>query len=126
MIPYLGDAEVRAALRWDELIPAMETALTALSTGNVVQPHREWLALEEGARYWGIMPAASAQAMGVKLVSFYPANAGSAVPAVMALVVLVRPDTGEPLALLEAAALTALRTAAVSARARPRAAAGHE
>jgi len=115
MIPYLGDAEVRAALRWDELIPAMETALTALSTGNVVQPHREWLALEEGARYWGIMPAASAQAMGVKLVSFYPANAGSAVPAVMALVVLVRPDTGEPLALLEAAALTALRTAAVSA-----------
>jgi ornithine cyclodeaminase/alanine dehydrogenase-like protein (mu-crystallin family) len=115
MIPYLGDAEVRAALRWDELIPAMETALTALSKGNVVQPHREWLALEEGARYWGIMPAASAQAMGVKLVSFYPANAGSAVPAVMALVVLVRPDTGEPLALLEAAALTALRTAAVSA-----------
>jgi ornithine cyclodeaminase/alanine dehydrogenase-like protein (mu-crystallin family) len=115
MIPYLGDAEVRATLRWDDLIPAMEKALTALSTGEVVQPHREWLTVEEGARYWGIMPAASAQAMGVKLVSFYPANAGTSVPTVMALVVLVRPDTGEPLALLDAAALTALRTAAVSA-----------
>jgi len=115
MIPYLGEAEVRAALRWDDLIPAMEEALTALSAGDVVQPHREWLAVEEGARYWGVMPAASAQAMGVKLVSFYPANAGTQVPTVMALLVLVRPDTGEPLALLDGAALTALRTAAVSA-----------
>ena len=115
MIPYLGEAEVRAALRWDDLIAAMESALTALSAQTVVQPHREWLMLAEGKRYWGIMPAASAQAMGVKLVSFYPANAGTSVPTVMALVVLVRPDTGEPLALLDGAALTALRTAAVSA-----------
>jgi len=115
MIPYLGDAEVRAALRWDDLIPAMEKALTALSAGQVVQPHREWLPIEDGARYWGIMPAASAQAMGIKLVSFYPANAGSSVPTVMALIVLVRPDTGEPLAVLDGNALTALRTAAVSA-----------
>jgi thiomorpholine-carboxylate dehydrogenase len=61
------------------------------------------------------MPAVSAQAMGVKLVSFYPANAGTAIPTVMALVVLVRPDTGQPLAVLDGMALTALRTAAVSA-----------
>ncbi len=115
VIPYLGDAEVRAALRWDDLIPAMEKALIALSANEVLQPHREWLPVEEGARYWGIMPAASAQAMGIKLVSFYPANAGSGVPTVMAVVVLVRPDTGEALAVLDGAALTALRTAAVSA-----------
>ncbi|HTS22535.1 MAG TPA: ornithine cyclodeaminase family protein [Casimicrobiaceae bacterium] len=115
MIPYLRDADVRAALRWSELIPAMEKALVALSAGEVVQPLREWLTIDEGARYWGIMPAAGAEAMGAKLVSFYPANEGTSAPTVTALVVLVRRDTGEALALLEASALTALRTAAVSA-----------
>ncbi|HUH91540.1 MAG TPA: ornithine cyclodeaminase family protein [Casimicrobiaceae bacterium] len=115
MIPYLTDAEVRAALSWDELIPAMERALAALSAGSVVQPLREWLTIEEGERYWGVMPASAAGAMGVKLVSLYPANAGTGVPTVIALVILFRRDTGEPLAMLDGSALTALRTAAVSA-----------
>lgn len=115
MIPYLSDAEVRAALSWDALIPAMERALSALSAGSVVQPLREWLTVEEGERYWGVMPASAADAMGVKLVSLYPANAGTAIPTVIALVILFRRDTGEPLALLDGSALTALRTAAVSA-----------
>jgi thiomorpholine-carboxylate dehydrogenase len=114
-IAYLDDAAVRAALRWDDLVPAMEKALIALSTGRVVQPPRNWLTLAEGARYLGVMPAAGEDAMGLKLVSFYPANAGTPVPTVMALVVLVRPDTGEPLAIVDASALTAMRTAAVSA-----------
>lgn len=115
MIAYLSDDEVRAALQWSDLIPAMEKALIALSTGAIVQPLREWLTIDEGVRYWGVMPAVGAEAMGIKLVSFYPANAGTPVPTVMALIVLVRRDTGEPLALLEASSLTALRTAAVSA-----------
>ncbi|HZI84311.1 MAG TPA: ornithine cyclodeaminase family protein [Casimicrobiaceae bacterium] len=115
MIRYLGDAEVRAALRWDDLVPAMEKALTALSAGAIVQPLREWLTVDEGARYWGVMPAAGAEAMGVKLVSFYPANAGTGAATVIALVLLVRRDTGEPLAILDGSSLTALRTAAVSA-----------
>jgi thiomorpholine-carboxylate dehydrogenase len=115
MIAYLRDEEVRAALAWRDLIPAMERALVALSAGAIVQPLREWLAIDEGERYWGVMPAAGAEAMGIKLVSFYPVNAGTTVPTVMALIVLVRRDTGEPLALMEASALTALRTAAVSA-----------
>jgi ornithine cyclodeaminase/alanine dehydrogenase-like protein (mu-crystallin family) len=114
-IAYLDDTAVRAALRWDDLVPAMEKALIALSTGRVIQPPRNWLTLGEGARYWGIMPAAGEDTMGVKLVSFYPSNAGTSVPTVMALVFLVRPDTGEPLAVLDGSALTAMRTAAVSA-----------
>jgi thiomorpholine-carboxylate dehydrogenase len=115
MIPYVTDAEVRGALPWSELLPAMERALTALSAGRVVQPLREWLTIDEGARYWGVMPAAGTDAMGVKLVSLYPANAGTTVPTVIALVLLVRRDTGEPLAILDGSTLTALRTAAVSA-----------
>jgi len=35
-----------------------------------------WLTIEEGKRYLGIMPAVAGDAMGAKLVSFYPGNAG--------------------------------------------------
>ncbi|HKW81267.1 MAG TPA: ornithine cyclodeaminase family protein, partial [Casimicrobiaceae bacterium] len=106
---------VRAALDWNALIAAMEQALAALSAGRVTQPLRNWLTIEEGNRFLGVMPAASEQAMGVKLVGFYPKNTGSGVPTVTATVVLFRPDTGEPLAVIEGRALTAMRTAAVSA-----------
>lgn len=115
MITYVSEADVRDVLRWDELIPAMERALRAFSSGHVTQPLRNWLAVEEGQRYFGIMPAALPESMGVKLVSFYPANAGSDVPTVMAMVVLFRPETGEPLAVMEGSVITAMRTAAVSA-----------
>jgi ornithine cyclodeaminase/alanine dehydrogenase-like protein (mu-crystallin family) len=115
MVTYLDEAAVRAALRWDDLIAAMEHALSAFSAGRVLQPVREWLTIEEGNRYWGIMPAVGEDAMGLKLVSFYPRNAGSDVPTVMAMVFLVRPDTGEPIAVLDGRTITAMRTAAVSA-----------
>ena len=38
------------------------------------------LTIEEGKRYLGIMPAVTQEAMGLKLVSFYPGNAGTGVP----------------------------------------------
>ncbi len=93
----------------------MEVALASLSSGTVVQPLRQWLPANEGRGFWGVMPAASQDAMGIKLVSFYPENADLGLPTVMALVLLVRPETGEPIAILDGNALTARRTAAVSA-----------
>ncbi len=112
---YLNDFEVSGALQWDDLIPAMEHALTSLSSGRVDQPLRRWLTVEEGKKYWGVMPAVGHEAMGIKLVSFYPRNADINVPTVIAIVVLFRPDTGEPLAVMDGRTLTAMRTAAVSA-----------
>jgi thiomorpholine-carboxylate dehydrogenase len=55
----------------------MEEALAAFSLGRVLQPVRNMLTIEEGKRYLGIMPAVAGDAMGAKLVSFYPGNAGS-------------------------------------------------
>ncbi len=115
MIAVLSESDVRAALRWDELIPAMRRALADFSAGRVVQPTRSWLTLEAGQRHLGAMPAASERAAGVKLVSLYAKNAGTAVPTVMATVLLVDPQTGAPLAVVDGTFLTAMRTAAVSA-----------
>jgi thiomorpholine-carboxylate dehydrogenase len=75
------------------------------------------LTIEEEKRYLGIMPAVAEAAMGLKLVSFYPGNSGTAVPTHMAMVLLFRPDTGEPLAVMDGRLITEMRTAAVSAAA---------
>ena len=115
MVMHLDEADVRALLRWDELIPAMERALAAFSAGHVLQPVRTMLAIDEDQRYLGIMPAVTQEAMGVKLVTFYPVNAGTGVPTHMALVLLFRPQTGEPLAVVDGRLITEMRTAAVSA-----------
>jgi thiomorpholine-carboxylate dehydrogenase len=115
VILQLDESAVRAVLRWDELIAAMEGALAAFSAGHVLQPVRNMLAIEDGKRYLGIMPAVTGEAMGAKLVSFYPGNAGTALPTHMATIVLLSPQTGEPLAVMDGRLITEMRTAAVSA-----------
>jgi thiomorpholine-carboxylate dehydrogenase len=115
VVSYFGEERVRQLLRWEELIPAMETALAAFSLGHVLQPVRQMLTIEGGKRYFGIMPAVVEDAMGAKLVSFYPGNAGTALPTHLAMILLFRTDTGEPLAVMDGRLITEMRTAAVSA-----------
>ncbi|HZP17782.1 MAG TPA: ornithine cyclodeaminase family protein [Terriglobales bacterium] len=115
MLSCLTEADVRARLRWDELIVSMEEALAEFSTGRVLQPVRTVLALEEGKRYLGVMPAAASDVMGLKAVTFYPANAGSHIPTHMAVILLFDTNTGEPLAVMDGRLITEMRTAAVSA-----------
>jgi ornithine cyclodeaminase/alanine dehydrogenase-like protein (mu-crystallin family) len=112
---HLDESDVRAVLHWDQLIPAMESALAAFSAGRVIQPVRNMITIEEGRRYLGVMPCAAEAAMGLKLVSFYPGNAGTAFPTHLAMILLFDPDTGQPLALMDGRLITEMRTAAVSA-----------
>src|SRR6266513_2488610 len=117
MVMFLDEARLAELLSWERLIPAMEQALAEFSQGRVLQPVRQMLTIEAEERYLGIMPAVAADAMGLKLVSFYPKNAGTAVPTHMAMILLFRPQTGEPLAIMEGRLITEMRTAAVSAAA---------
>ena len=117
MVMYLGEDRIRALLRWNQLIAAMEKALADFSLGRVLQPVRNMLTIEEAKRYLGIMPAVAADAMGAKLVSFYPQNAATGMPTHMAMIVLFSPQTGEPLAVMDGRLITEMRTAAVSAAA---------
>lgn len=112
---YLDEEQVGRLLGWEELIAAMERALADFSRGNVLAPVRGVLTIEEGKRYFGVMPAAAHDVMGLKAVSFYPANEGSAVPTHQAIVLLFRTDNGEPLAAIDGRLITEMRTAAVSA-----------
>lgn len=108
----LNEDEVRALLRMEDLIPAMERALVHLSAGRVVQPLRTVLPVAEHKGFLGVMPAYTG-ALGTKLVTFYPNNTG--VPTHHAVIVLFREETGEPLAVMDGRLITEMRTAAVSA-----------
>jgi len=115
MVKFLDEEGVRRVLHWDELIPALERALADFSCGRVLQPVRTVLTIEENQRYLGVMPAVASDVMGVKLVTFYPKNAGTEIPTHLAMIVLFRADTGEPLAVMDGRLITEMRTAAVSA-----------
>src|SRR5262245_4081245 len=112
---FFAEADVRRLLHWKPLIAAMETALAEFSSGKVIQPVRNMITIEEGKRYLGIMPAVGEKTMGLKLVSFYPGNAGTATPTHLGLIILSRPDTGEPMAVMDGRLIPEMRTAAVSA-----------
>jgi ornithine cyclodeaminase/alanine dehydrogenase-like protein (mu-crystallin family) len=109
---YFDEDKVRGLLPIEELIPAMRHALGEFSAGKWQQPVRGVLAQHGG--FFGLMPASGA-AMGTKMVTFYPNNAGTTLPTHMAVIALFDPKTGEPLALMDGRYITELRTAAVSA-----------
>jgi alanine dehydrogenase len=108
----LDEEAVRELLRMEDLIPAMERALADLSGGRVVQPVRTMVPVAEHQGFLGLMPA-YAGALGVKLVAFYPNNRG--IPTHHAVIQLFKPETGEPLVLMDGRLITEERTAAVSA-----------
>ena len=108
----LDEAAVRKLLRMDELIPVMARALADLSAGAVVQPVRVMVPVAEHRGFLGVMPAYGG-ALGAKLVTFYPHNQG--IHTHHAIILLFRPETGEPLATIDGRLITEMRTAAVSA-----------
>ena len=108
----LDEGAVRALLRMEDLIPVMASALADLSSGKVVQPMRVMVPIADHGGFLGLMPAYGG-ALGAKLVTFYPNNQG--VPTHHAVIVLFRPETGEPLVTMDGRLITEMRTAAVSA-----------
>ncbi|HZI77074.1 MAG TPA: hypothetical protein VFD73_24175, partial [Gemmatimonadales bacterium] len=94
MMAFLTEEQVRAVLRMEDLIPAMERALTEFSAGRVTQPPRQMLAIEPYAAHFGSMPVAGSVGVGAKLVTLYPGNAARGLPTHAAVIVLFHPETG--------------------------------
>jgi thiomorpholine-carboxylate dehydrogenase len=116
---YITEHEVRAALTYDALIPAIRQALIDSSAGIVNQPPRTILRAgnQEGPRngWFAVMPVVAGDVMAVKTVTFYPRNAELGLPTHMAMIELLSRATGEPLAVMDGRLITEMRTAAVSA-----------
>jgi alanine dehydrogenase len=111
----LNKAEVGSLLDLDELVEAVARAMADLSAGNASMPNRIAALVPEHDAFLAAMPAylPSSRALATKLVSLFPRNRDR--PTHQAVVVCFDPDTGTPIALMDAELITAARTAAGSA-----------
>jgi ornithine cyclodeaminase len=116
----LSGRDVRELLPMGDCIEAMAEVLAALSDGRARQPLRSVEPVTEpgggGNGVLASMPALwpEAGAMSVKVLSVFPENLDTDLPAHQGAVALFDTSNGRLRALVDAAGLTAVRTAAVS------------
>jgi alanine dehydrogenase len=112
----IGPDDVRRLLPMPECIELMADALAALGRGEALQPLRTVVTLPDARGALYVMPAWSADppALAVKLVSVFPGNHARGLPSHQGVVALFDAADGSLRALLDGAAVTAVRTAAVS------------
>jgi ornithine cyclodeaminase len=108
-LPYLDADELF------RLVPLAD-ALTALRTCFAASPsHVDRVHCSAAGGEFLVMPAAAGDAAGVKLVGIQPANQARGLPIIQGVYVLFDMRVGNPVALLDGAALTTLRTPMISA-----------
>jgi ornithine cyclodeaminase len=118
----LSASDVHAALRPAECAAAMREALLALAGGRAQMPLRTVTRPDGAAGLIALMPSYMSAApgdpggatYGLKAICITPSNPAAGLDAHQGVVLLSSGDTGEPVALLNAAAVTEIRTAAVS------------
>ena len=110
-------AHIEALLDMDALIDALAAAMADLSAGRASAPDRIGALIPEHEGLLAAMPGyvPSAGVLMCKLVSLYPHNAGGTLPTHQAVIAVFDPGTGQPVALLDGTAITAIRTGACSA-----------
>jgi ornithine cyclodeaminase/alanine dehydrogenase-like protein (mu-crystallin family) len=113
----LNEQQVQSLLPMGDLVSSMESALARFSSGEVLQPVRTVLMVGPTKAYFGLMPAYIPEpaSLGAKLVTVYGSNADKQLPSHLATIILLDPETGALLALMDGRYITEARTAAVSA-----------
>jgi ornithine cyclodeaminase/alanine dehydrogenase-like protein (mu-crystallin family) len=113
-LPFLDGDRIRAAVPMSELLDAVEAAYRDVAAGRDRSPLRSHVELPDGALL--LMPGLRVGGAGasVKLVTVMPHNQERGLPTIHAVIVWFDAATGRPLALLDGAAVTAMRTGAAS------------
>ena len=111
---YFDNQIIENIAAFPEWVDMMEKALLqSIEPGGYVMPKR--MHLDYGADTFLLMPCITDEYWVTKLVSFCPGNKTSGRPSIYGTVVLNDTKTGEPLAVMDGSAITAMRTAAVTA-----------
>lgn len=113
---YLSAAELDRCLPTvEERLDLARQALAALGRGDAEMPPKIGVHPREGALLHA-MPAwlRTDDLVGLKWIAAFPGNRAHGLPAINGLVILNDPETGVPTWIMDAARITAVRTAAVS------------
>lgn len=111
---FIDADQVRAAAPMPQLLDAIEAAYRDVAAGRDRSPIRSRIPMGGGDLL--LMPGLRDGGAGasVKLVTVMPANPARGLPTIHAVVAWLDADSGEPLAILDGPALTAMRTGAAS------------
>jgi alanine dehydrogenase len=120
---YLSAADVAAAMPpLEERLRLAERTMIALADGSAELPPKIGVHPRPDGSFAHAMPAhlrdldatGAHDLLGIKWIAGFPANRATGVAAIHGLVLLTDPETGVPAAILDAAPITAERTAALS------------
>lgn len=112
--------QLRDLVPMRDAVELMKAAFASSSAGNTISPLRTPIEMPDGSGVSLYMPAyipatdGNPAATGAKIVSVFGGNADRGLPTIHAIVVMIDPETGVPIGLIEGGTMTALRTGAVS------------
>jgi len=111
-------SEIRQLLPMSQAIETVQNAMIGVAQGKATMPLRTIMDIDATNRL-GVMPGSlrDPDVYGVKLISLFPGNPAKGLSSHIGSMVIFDNETGAVAALLDADALTALRTAAASAAA---------
>lgn len=110
---FIDEKTIFGIASFSEWISAMEDAMRATITGSHIIPKR--MHIDKNRSTFLLMPCISDEYWSTKLVSFCPDNFDSGLPSIYGTILLNSTETGKQLAVIEGSAITAMRTAAVTA-----------
>lgn len=96
-----------------DILNVIEGAFRMWGEGKGIMPAKSYLLVEHGD--FRAMPAALPGCVGIKWVNAHPKNQSRNLPSVMAVIIYNDPETGYPLAIMDATDITAYRTGAAAA-----------
>jgi ornithine cyclodeaminase len=113
----LNQNDVNKLLSMSACIDVMASTLATLAKGDALLPLRTVILIPDTNDAFAVMPAyiGSPKTMGAKIITVYPGNHGTAFDSHQGAVLLFDAENGSLAAVLEASAVTTIRTAAVSA-----------
>jgi ornithine cyclodeaminase len=107
----INQEEIKSNIKLHQFIDAIEEAMLIYESGKFEMPMR--MNVDFGKDSLLLMPCVTENFFGAKLVSLFPNNPTNKLPVTNGIIVLNDRKTGEPLALMNGALITGLRTSAV-------------
>src|SRR6202012_3763452 len=115
-LTYLdGPTVARLALSDDEILAAVRSVLAAQGRGETVGEPRTHLFPHGAEGHFNVLRGATPRFAGVKVVGDFVENHRLGLPSELGMLLLMDPMTGVPRAVIDATAITEMRTGAVTA-----------
>ncbi|MFP4487969.1 MAG: ornithine cyclodeaminase family protein [Bacteroidales bacterium] len=108
---YIDSKTIKGLRPYSRWIDTIEEAMLLKPGIDYIMPLRTHIDFDDNTLL--LMPCIAEKYFSTKLVSLYPGNASAGKPPLKGMIVLNDRSDGEPLAILDGPAITAMRTAAV-------------